>query len=355
MSRQFSFSPYYFVKNIMLSAKNMTGKGYKMTSLSIVIPVYKGAESIGKLAADLARELPKLADSYEVIMVEDDGGDNSWEVIQQLAETYSWLRGIKLMRNSGQHNALLCGIRAAQYDIIVTMDDDGQHPPTEIHKLLEKLETGCDVVYGAPMDKQHSSGRNFASWLMRFALSNAMGVDAARYISAFRAFRTPLRTAFEQYNSPFISIDVLLSWGTRKFDVAWVEHREREVGTSNYTFWKLLNYAMTMLTGFSVLPLRLASLLGFIMTAFGAILLFYVLVVRFILFGVEGYTETSGFTFLASMMSIFIGAQMFTIGIIGEYMARMHFRVMNKPPYVIGEQTAKTDEIIPEKSVTPNS
>lgn len=323
-----------------------------MTSLSVVIPVYKGAESIGKLVADLALELPKLADAYEVIMVEDDGGDNSWQVIQQLADTYSWVRGIKLMRNAGQHNALLCGIRAAQYDIIVTMDDDGQHPATEIHKLLEKLGAGNDVVYGAPMDKQHSGGRNFASWLMRFALSNAMGVDAARYISAFRAFRTPLRNAFDQYNSPFVSIDVLLSWGTRKFDVVWVEHREREVGTSNYTFWKLLNYAMTMLTGFSVLPLRLASLLGFVMTAFGAILLFYVLIVRLILFGVEGYTETSGFTFLASMMALFIGAQMFTIGIIGEYLARMHFRLMNKPPYVIGEQTSQIDEIVPEKTIT---
>jgi glycosyltransferase involved in cell wall biosynthesis len=323
-----------------------------MTSLSVVIPVYKGAESIGKLTADLALELPKLADSYEVIMVEDDGGDSSWQVIEQLAQTYSWVRGIKLMRNAGQHNALLCGIRAAQYELIVTMDDDGQHPTTEIHKLLEKLDEGYDVVYGAPMDKQHSGGRNFASWLMRFALSNAMGVDAARYISAFRAFRTPLRNAFDQYNSPFISIDVLLSWGTRKFDVVWVEHREREVGTSNYTFWKLLNYAMTMLTGFSVLPLRLASLLGFVMTVFGAILLFYVLVVRLILFGVEGYTETSGFTFLASMMALFIGAQMFTIGIIGEYLARMHFRLMNKPPYVIGEQTAEIDENIPEKTIT---
>ena len=143
-----------------------------MVSISIVIPVYRGAQSIPALMQGLAQELPKITDSYEVIMVEDNGGDDSWEVIQALSEDYPFLIGIKLMRNYGQHAALLCGIRAAQYEIVVTMDDDLQHPPSEIKKLLAQLDEGYDVVYGTPETKQHNTGRNLGSFLIRFAISS---------------------------------------------------------------------------------------------------------------------------------------------------------------------------------------
>jgi len=307
-----------------------------MPSISVVIPVYRGAASLRALVQALQKHLPQISDAYEVIMVEDDGGDNSWEIIQALSADYAWLHGIKLMRNAGQHAALLCGIRAAQYDVIVTMDDDLQHPPAEIPKLLAKLDEGHDVVYGTPQDKQHSTGRKLGSFAVRFALSSAMGVDVAQHVSAFRAFRSYLRTAFANYNSPYVSIDVLLSWGTKRFAHAPVQHRARAYGTSNYTLRKLVNLAITMLTGFSVLPLRIATYLGFGMTVFGLGILIYLIPVRFILFGLS---TVPGFTFLASVIAIFSGAQMFTIGIIGEYLARMHFRMMDKPPYVIHQQT----------------
>jgi len=312
-----------------------------MTSLSVVIPVYRGALTIRDLAAALAVELPKLTAHYEVIMVEDDGGDHSWEVIQELAQTYPWLRGIKLMRNAGQHAALLCGIRAARYEVIVTMDDDLQHPPGEIHKLLSKLEEGYDVIYGSPEDKKHALGRNLGSFAVRFALSTVMGVSAARYVSAFRAFRTHLRDAFAGYNSPYVSLDVLLTWGTTRFTHTPVEHRPRTIGTTGYTMRKLVTLAITMLTGFSVLPLRFASYIGFGLTLFGIVLLIYVIPIRLFILGLKG---VEGFTFLASMISIFSGAQMFTIGIIGEYLARMHFRLMDKPSYTaLYDTTTQTE------------
>lgn len=307
-----------------------------MVSLSVLIPVYRGAGTIGDLAAQLAEELPRIAENYEVIMIEDDGGDNSWQVIQELAATYPWLHGIKMMRNYGQHAALLCGIRAAKYEIIVTMDDDLQHPPVEIKKLLEKLEEGFDVVYGAPEEKQHNFGRNFGSNLIRFALSQAMGVKAARHASAFRAFRSYLRKAFADYSSPYVSLDVLLSWGTRRFTHIFVDHHQRTVGESGYNLQKLITLAITMLTGFSALPLRLASYTGFFLTLFGIILLIYVIPVRYALYGAG---EFPGFTFTASIIAIFSGAQMFTIGIIGEYLARMHFRLMDKPSYTVLSDT----------------
>jgi glycosyltransferase involved in cell wall biosynthesis len=117
-----------------------------MTSISVVVPVYNGTLTIRELTERLANVLPTLATEYELIFVEDNGHDNSWEVIRKLASEYSWVRGIKLMRNYGQHNALLCGIRGAQHEIIVTMDDDLQHPPEEIPQLLTKLDEGYDVV-----------------------------------------------------------------------------------------------------------------------------------------------------------------------------------------------------------------
>ena len=317
-----------------------------MVSISVVIPVYRGAKSIPDLTQLLSEELPKITDKYEVIMVEDDGGDNSWDVIQKLAEQYDFLHGIKLMRNYGQHSALLCGIRSAQYDVVVTMDDDLQHPPSEIGKLLTELNKGYDVVYGTPESKQHNTGRNLGSFLIRFALGNAMGVEAARHVSAFRAFRTHIRKTFEHYSSPYVSLDVLLSWGTTRFGHTSVKHEARKIGESGYTFLKLLNLAATMLTGFSVLPLRLASYLGFGLTIFGIGLFIYIVPIRLLFFNSTG---VPGFTFLASMVSIFSGAQMFTIGIIGEYLARMHFRLMDKPPYTVYLQT-KVNNTLPRLS-----
>lgn len=307
-------------------------------TLSVVIPVYNGALSIRELVTQLTHTLPELASAYEIILVEDDGRDNSWEVIQGIVADYPHVHGYKMMRNYGQHSALLCGIRAARHEVIVTMDDDLQHPPGEIHKLLAKLDEGYDVVYGKPERQQHSLLRNLASEVTKIALQNAMGADTARNISAFRAFRTPVREAFINYNSPSVNIDVLLTWGSTRFTAIEVRHEERRLGQSNYTLRKLINHSLNMVTGFSTAPLQFASLLGFAMTGFGLLILIYV-VGRYL---IEG-SPVEGFPFLASIISIFAGAQMFAIGIIGEYLARMHFRTMDRPPYVVRQALPATE------------
>ena len=171
-----------------------------------------------------------------------------------------------------------------------------------------------------------------SSWLTKLVLQKAMGAETARNVSAFRAFRTPLRGAFEDYRSPFVSIDVLLTWATRRFGTVRVEHRPREIGASNYTLRKLVNHALTVATGFSTLPLRLASVLGFSFTALGFLMLAWVVGIYFI----RGWS-VPGFPFLASVIAIFSGAQMFAIGIMGEYLARMHSRMMERPTYAIAE------------------
>jgi glycosyltransferase involved in cell wall biosynthesis len=311
-----------------------------MAKLSIVIPVYNSQESVGKVIDSLVAYLPTLIDAYEILLVEDDSRDDSWQVLQQKAQEHPHVYAFKLMRNYGQHNALLCGIRQANGDIIITMDDDGQHPQEAIPQLLATLEQGHDVVYASPKQERHGLFRDLASQVTKLVLQRAMGADTARNISAYRIFRTELREAFDHYQGPYVNIDVLLTWATKRFGMIRVQHHPREHGVSNYTFGKLVTHTFNMVTGFSTLPLQFASWLGFAMTAFGFVLMFYLIVVRIIIFGYD----VPGFTFLATMVAIFAGAQMFTLGIIGEYLARMHFRLMDKPAYIVRIATADLHE-----------
>jgi undecaprenyl-phosphate 4-deoxy-4-formamido-L-arabinose transferase len=315
-----------------------------MASLSVIIPVYNGALSLRDLTAQLAGVLPTLAEQYEIIFVEDDGKDNSWDVIRELAQTYPFVRGFKHMRNYGQHNALLWGIRHARYEIVATMDDDLQHPPQELAKLLAKLAEGYDVVYGTPQQEQHGFLRDLASQATKLALQSAMGVDVARNVSAFRVFRTQLRDAFGSYQSQFVSIDVLLTWGTTRFAAIPARHEPRRLGTSNYTLRKLVIHALNMMTGFSTVPLQIASLLGFASTLFGLLVFIYVVGRSLI-----EAKAPAGFPFLASTIAIFSGVQLFALGIIGEYLARMHVRIMGRPASIVREQVETTDRILDEE------
>jgi glycosyltransferase involved in cell wall biosynthesis len=314
-----------------------------MYDITVVIPVYRAEHSLQELAHRLVATLEAIAGRFEIVFVEDCGGDRSWNIIVALARADPRIRGIKLNRNYGQHNALLCGIRTARHPIIVTLDDDLQHPPEEIPKLVDALKPGIDVVYGAPQAEQHGLLRDLASRLTKLALSSAMGAATARNVSAFRAFRTYLREGFKDYRGPHVSIDVLLTWGTARFAAVPVKHLPRAAGESGYTVRKLVAHAFNLMTGFSTLPLQIASLVGFGFVLFGILIMFYV-VGAFLFVG----RAVPGFAFLASIIVIFSGAQLFALGIFGEYLARMHFRSMDRPAYLVGEETSA-----PEKSELP--
>jgi undecaprenyl-phosphate 4-deoxy-4-formamido-L-arabinose transferase len=283
-----------------------------------------------RLVKELETVLARCSDGFELILVNDASPDQSWQAISDLTKEHAWVHGINLMRNVGQHNALLCGIRAAKYEIIATVDDDLQNPPDQIPRLLKKLEEGFDVVYGTPEEEQHGLLRDLASKITKLVLQNAMGAEIAKNISAFRVFRTPVREAFHDYRGPFVSIDVLLTWGTTRFGALRVRHEPRREGVSGYTLKKLILHALNMMTGFSVLPLQIASLIGFGFTVLGLLALAFV-VGRFLIQG----SAVPGFPFLASLIAVFSGAQLFALGIIGEYLARVHFRIMDRPPYTV--------------------
>jgi undecaprenyl-phosphate 4-deoxy-4-formamido-L-arabinose transferase len=279
--------------------------------------------------------MQQIAPTFEMIFVEDGGGDESWSIIAELAAADKRVRGIRMSRNYGQHNALLCGIRAARYDVIVTMDDDLQHPVSEIAPLLEALGPDVDVVYGAPREEPHGFLRNVASRMTKWALASAMGAETARSVSALRAFRTRLRDGFCDYRSPNVSIDVLLTWTTSRFAVVKVRHAPRSVGVSGYSIPRLIRHAITLMTGFSTLPLQISSFIGFGFVLFGFAIFAYVA----ISFMIDG-SAVPGFAFLASIIAIFSGAQLFALGILGEYLARMHFRMMDRPTYLVSETAA---------------
>lgn len=307
--------------------------------ISVVVPVYNSEETLQELVKCLGDVLPGLSEKFEVILINDGSRDESWTTIQAISQNVPWVKGINMMRNYGQHNALVCGMRLASYDITVTMDDDLQHPPSEIKKLLKPLFEGFDVVYGIPVKLPHSWWRNAFSLLTKRLLAMVMGIPAIRDIGAFRAFRTDLRRASDLFQSPTVILDVLLSWGTTRFSTVQVEEAPRKSGESNYSFGKLVSQTMLILTGFSTVPLRMTNYLGFLFTIFGFIVLIYVLYVYF------RAGSIPGFPFLASMIAIFSGTQLFALGIFGEYLARIFDRSMERPTYVISQITKDNGDL----------
>ncbi|MDP9261664.1 MAG: glycosyltransferase family 2 protein [Actinomycetota bacterium] len=302
-------------------------------SISVVVPVYNSGQTLSLLTQRVADALGAAGLDYELVLVNDGSTDDSWARISEAARADSRVRGIDLARNYGQHNALLAGIRAARGDTIATIDDDLQNPPEEIPKLLAKLDEGYDVVYGSATERQHDILRALGTRLTKWALKVAIGSEIAAQVSAFRTFRTNLRDVFSDFQGPYVSIDALLSWGTARFAAVPVRHDARAAGRSSYGFVRLATHALNVLTGFTTRPLRIATLIGIALTIMGVGVLVYV----FVRYFAEG-DKVPGFPFLASLISIFSGAQLLTLGIIGEYLARMHVRIMDRPAYALREE-----------------
>lgn len=304
-------------------------------SLSIVVPVYRGAATLPNLISRLRSALGPA--EFEILLVDDCSPDGSWAVIAQAARVDPRVRGLRLGRNAGQHAALLAGIREARNAIIVTLDDDLQNPPEEIPRLVDHLvRNHLDLVYGTPPRAAQSWWRRLGSRSVRHALSRSMGVSEAAEASSFRAFRTALREGFAGGLGPKISIDALLAWSTSSTGSIPVRHDARDAGRSGYTMRKLLAFSIDTVTGYSTAPLQVALGMGLAVGALGLALMLLV-IGRFFLDG----STVPGFTFLAAAITLFSGVQLTTIGIIGEYIARMHFRIMGKPTYHIAEQVGQ--------------
>ena len=300
--------------------------------LSVVVPVYRSEHLLPVLVQRLEKVLDRIGWRAEIILIVDCSPDDSWRVAKDLQRAHGRLRAINLMRNYGQHAALLAGIQASRGAIIVTMDDDLQTPPEEMPKLLAALEEGHDVVYGIRRKEQHGALRNFCSTTAKSMLNKLLGVRVATSITSYKAFRGKLRQAFESQSGPVVFIDAILCWGTTKIGTTVVEHAPRADGASGYSIRKLMLHTANMVTSFSQVPLQIASFIGLATMLFGFLLFLYVLA-DFVFRG----TPVRGFTFLGAVLTLFSGVQLFVLGVIGEYLARMHQKSIGMPAYLVRE------------------
>jgi polyisoprenyl-phosphate glycosyltransferase len=267
---------------------------------------------------------------YEVVFVDDGSSDGSWDILRELEVQYAGVvTSIQLMRNFGQHNALMCGFRHAQGALIVSMDDDLQNPPTEIPKLLAALQQGNhDLAYGVPEHKQHSRGRNLGSRIINTFYRHVFrtGVTA----TPFRVMRRELMQSILAYDLNFTFIDGLLAWNTKRIGEVRVKHFARTSGRTGYSFAKLLTLALNLFTNFSLLPLQIASLAGLTASVVGLLAAAYYLVQSLRNnIAVPGYAST-----IVAIMTLG-GLQLMALGIIGEYIGRMHLNLNRKPQYTI--------------------
>jgi glycosyltransferase involved in cell wall biosynthesis len=306
--------------------------------VSVVVPVYQSNRTLRHLVDRIEASLD--GQNWELILVDDGSDAPTWTIVADLAASEK-ITGIRLSRNSGQHAALLAGIRQARFDVIVTLDDDLQNPPEEIPRLLGLLQSeDVDLVYGWSPSPAQDWWRRAGSSVLRRVILRLLGVSGAERIGPFRAFRTRLRDGFSGNMGPGVSLDALLSWTTSR--LRWIEvgHAERHDGRSGYSLRTLSRFAFDVITGFSTAPLKWVTRLGFAAALFGLSVLVYV---------VGGYfvrgTTVAGFAFMTSLIALFSGAQMLSIGILGEYLGRTHVRVMGQPTYVVAEIRKDRDRV----------
>jgi len=298
--------------------------------ISVVIPVYRSAPTIDMLLSRLCAVLSSITPRYEIVLVEDCSPDDTWQAIEGASEKFGdHLIAVQLMRNYGQHNALMCGLRMARGRVVVTMDDDLQNPPEEIPKLLAKLEEGgFDLVYGGAADRKHAGWRNLGAALVWSFYRRVFGGRVTP--TTYRAMRHELARSVLFYDLNFTYLDGLLAWCTTRIGEVAVEHHARAVGTSGYSMRKLLVLALNLYTNFSLLPLQMVSLVGLI-SAIGGFGLgaYYVLLHLLSSIAVPGFAST--------IVAVLVlgGVQLLALGVIGEYLGRLHLNVNRKPQFIV--------------------
>jgi glycosyltransferase involved in cell wall biosynthesis len=297
--------------------------------LSIVIPVYNGAATIGKLVDELVR-LP-IEGGHEIVLVNDGSRDESAAVCESLAEKHATpITFVNLARNFGEHNAVMAGLHHTCGEYVITMDDDMQNPPAEVVKLFNYARTsGRDVVYTFFQNKEHDSFRNFGSWLTNRAADILLDKPKGFYLSSFRCMNAFVVEQICQYAGPFSYIDGLILQITQNIDTIEVVHLPRSIGRSNYTLRKLIHLWLNMFVNFSVTPLHISTILGIILSLLGIIGAIEV-TVEYLVWGAP-----RGYGTIVCIILIFSGVQLFILGIIGEYIGRLHLTSNRKPQFVI--------------------
>lgn len=301
--------------------------------ISVVVPVYRSQATLRELYRRLVATLEPIIPSFEILFVEDCGGDNSWNVISEIAIHDKRVIGFQLSRNFGQHAATICGFSRARGKWIATLDDDLEQAPESLPDLYKKALEGYDLVYGIHRQRSHKTWRNVTSKIGRWLFKKAIPSLNYSYTS-FRLIRGNLAHELQCFDSPFPFIDGYLSWLTNRYASVEVPHFTRVNGTSNYTIRRLVTHTINIFVTFSDLPLRIASWLGVLFFLMGTGWL-AVIVLRYLLSG----AGVSGFASIMAGILSFGGVQLLILGIFGEYLGRMNFKSSRKPLYIVGQST----------------
>jgi len=305
--------------------------------LSLVIPVYGSEKVLPELVSRLQTTLDQIdcvRNSYEVIFVCDCSPDDSWHVIQTLSSKYPWVRGISLRMNAGQHNALMAGFAKATGEIVMTMDDDLQHSPSDIPALLDELARGRDVVYARFKKRMHASWKIAGSRLNDLVAGYLMQKPKGLYLSPFRAMKAAICEDILRYQGPYVYVDGLILSVTRNIGTVDVDHHDRYAGDSGYSFKKSLSLWLKMATNFSIVPLRITSFVGICFSGLGFLLAILLIIQKFTL-----DLMPIGWSSLIVTILIVGGVQLLALGMVGEYLGRVLLTLNSRPQYVIGETT----------------
>ena len=323
---------------------NLPSKG-----LSIVIPVYNSEGIVRELHRRLTAVLNTLDADYELILVNDGSSDNSWENIKAVAEDDSHIKAISLRRNFGYDNALMAGLNYATKPYIIIMDDDLQHAPEDIPKLLEEIEKGYDVVYANFPSKQQSLIKNTGSWFVDKLARLIINKPACLQITSYKIISRDIAEGIVRYAGPYPYIDGLIFQMTRSIHRVMVTHHPRAMDQGNHGIFPSMKILFNFCTTFSILPLRIAVVLGLTISIGAGI--FSVGLVLFKLW--FGYSSLEGWTSITLGITILGGVQLMSLGILGEYVGRTYMNINRQPQYVIRE-TLSIDPDRPTNSTIEN-
>ena len=301
-------------------------------ALSFVIPLYNSAGSVKALVKEI--EGLAIEGGHEIVLVNDGSGDDTWGVCQELArEARIPLTVVNHTRNYGEHNAVLTGYRQARGAHIVNLDDDGQNPPAEAVRLWEHARTrGFDAVFGHYSRKEHSLWRNMGSWFTNRLADLLLDKPRGFYLSSFRCVNALVARAAAEHPGPFPYIDGLILQITQNLGSLEVRHSPRQAGHSGYTLRRLLRLWLSTFVNFSVMPLRLATVLGLTLAALGLAGLAFVVYWR-----LTNQGPAFGWGSLMAALLIFSGTQLVILGVLGEYIGRMFLAVNHRPQSVVRE------------------
>lgn len=319
--------------------------GETIDALSVLIAVYNSEATIGRLVDHLAELLGPHFERLEIVLVNDGSPDQSHARILEAIDRHPGLvRYVRLARNFGEHNAVMCGLRHATGDAVVIMDDDFQNPPSEVLKLVERLRAGYDVVYSYYGEKRHHWFRNLGSAFNDRVASILLRKPPHLYLSSFKAMNRFLVDTVTEYRGPYPYLDGLVLRSTGSIGTQLCEHRDREEGQSNYNMRRLIRLWLNMFTSFSVTPLRISALIGFGMAGFGVFLAgFYFISWKFKGLFIAHDAFPPGWASTIITITIFGGIQLCVLGLIGEYLGRVYMTQNLQPQYVVRESVGMDD------------